>query len=439
MQEQKERSRKDAQIYSSDWKEIIYNIETIFVGYDKTSVETKIIKYRQVEHKGKKIYHIVIEYTPFYAESGGQVGDCGYIYSEKEKIEVLNTIKENDLIIHITNQLPENIEATFIAIVDETIRNLTEKNHTATHLLHFALRKVLGNHVEQRGSLVHPDYLRFDFSHPQKMSDEELEQVELMVNEMIWNAISIDEKRHLPIEQAKQIGAIALFGEKYDDVVRVIKFGDSVELCGGTHVKNTATIGLLKIVSESAIAAGIRRVEAITYKKAWQYLQQNNNQLKEIKLLFNNPKDIKKAIQQNFDSSKLIQKKYEELLKEKLKYFKESLIKKQYKLNEYSIIAERIELENTDAIRDLVFQLKNQQENTIVLLACLLENKVHLALGLSDNLINQNKLNASILIKEIAKEINGGGGGQPFFATAGGTNISRINEALKKIDTLLSK
>ncbi len=439
LREQKERSRKDAQINATDWQEIIHDAETAFVGYDTTTIETKIVKFRQVEHKGKKNYHIVLEFTPFYAESGGQVGDCGFIYNEKEKIEIINTIRENELIIHITNKLPENLEATFTAVVNNELRSLTEKNHTATHLLHYSLRKVLGNHVEQRGSLVHPDYLRFDFSHPQKLTDDEIEQIEWMVNEKIWNAINLDEKRYLPIEKAKEMGAIALFGEKYDNFVRVIKFGESIELCGGTHVKNTATIGLFKIVSESAIAAGIRRIEAITYKKAWEYLQKNNNQLKEIKFLFNNPKDLNKAIQQNFDNLKQIQKKYDELLKEKLKIIKENLIQKQYQLDKYSIIAEQVNIDNTEAVRDLVFQLKNTKENAVVLLACVIENKAHIALGISDNLLNENKHNASNLVKEIAKEINGGGGGQPFFATAGGTNINGIKEALKKIDILLLK
>lgn len=437
LNQQKERSRKDAQVDASDWQELLGDVETTFVGYDSISVETRIARYRKIEHKGKTFYHLILTTTPFYAESGGQVGDCGILFNEKEKIEVVNTIKENDLIIHVTSNFPSNLESIFIAKVDELKRNLTEKNHTATHLMHYALRKVLGNHVEQRGSLVNPDYLRFDFSHPQKMSSEEIEKVEWMVNEMIWNAISIDENRYLPYDEAKKMGAIALFGEKYEENVRVIRFGESIELCGGTHVKNTATIGLFKILSESAIAAGIRRIEAVTHKKAWEIFTQNNNELKEIKLLFNNPKDISKAIQQNFEQIKNIQKKYDDLLKEKLKTIKGNLLQKQYIHNQYSIIAEQIELDNTDAIRDLVFQLKNNSDNTVVLLACTLENKAHIALGLSDNLVNVQKFNASSLIKEIAKEINGGGGGQPFFATAGGTNINGIKAALKKIDSLL--
>jgi alanyl-tRNA synthetase len=439
LNEQRERSRKDAQVNASDWIYVTDEKESIFVGYDTTKINSKIIKYRAIEHKNKTLYHLVLEHTPFYAESGGQVGDTGILKNDDETIEIIDTIKENDLIIHVTNKLPSKVEATFTAEVNEERRHLTERNHSATHLLHYALRNILGPHVEQKGSLVHPDYLRFDFSHPAKLTDKEIEKIELFVNDLIWQAIELEENRNMKLQEAQKMGVIALFGEKYGEIVRMIKFGNSMELCGGTHVKNTAYIGLFKIVSETAIAAGIRRIEAVTYKKAYEYLQNVNNQLKQIKLLFNNPKDIIATINSQFEQLKQLQKKLDELKKEKVSNLKNALLNKQFSWKNYSIIAEKVEIEDTDSLRDLVFQLKNIKDNSIVLLATEIDNKAHVALGISDSLVKNASLNASAIIKELAKEIKGGGGGQPFFATAGGQNVNGIPTLLKKIQQILSQ
>lgn len=437
LDEQKKRSRNASKIETSDWIELLPNENTRFVGYDTLSVNCRIIKYRKVEQKGKVLYHVVLNNTPFYAESGGQVGDTGTLISVQEKITVINTIKENRLIIHVCNELPKDVNADLIAQVDVERRAMTERNHTATHLLHEVLRTVLGNHVEQRGSLVHPDYLRFDFSHIQKLSDSEIEKVEILVNERIWKALELNEIRSMPIEEAKKLGAMALFGEKYDDVVRVIQFGTSIELCGGTHVKNTSHIGLFKIISESAIAAGIRRIEAVTHMKAWEYFNKSVNELKQVKALFNNPKDVHKAIKQNFNNSKELQTKYNELLKEKLNLIKDKLIQKTRIVNDINIIAGSIEVPNVDNIRDLVFQLKNHKEKTAVLLYSVIGGRPHIALGFSDDLVKTGNFNASIMIKELAKEIKGGGGGQPFFATAGGNDIKGLNNILDRFISLL--
>ncbi|MCX7862567.1 MAG: alanine--tRNA ligase [Bacteroidales bacterium] len=437
LNEQKERSKKDAHIEASDW-EIIYQCDEVkFLGYDYLSVPAKIVRYRQVEQKGKKYVQLVLNQTPFYAESGGQVGDTGWLLSEEEKIAIINTVKENDLIIHVASALPKNLRNEFTAAVDIEKRKMTERNHSATHLLHYALRKVLGVHVEQRGSLVHPEYLRFDFSHPQKLTDEEIREVEFVVNEMIWNAIPLVEKRETPLEEAKAMGAMALFGEKYEDKVRVVRFGESVELCGGTHVENSANIGVFKIVSESAIAAGIRRIEAITHKRAWEFIEQHLYELKSAKSLFPNTKNLSKSIESTLDQVKIYQKKYEELLKEKLQLIKEHLKQQQYAMGDYKIIASKIDVDTSDALRDLVFQLKNQDKYTAVLLAAEVNDKAYLALGFSDAVVNEKKLHAAEIIKQLAKEINGGGGGQAFFATAGGSNLQGIQKALKKLDSLL--
>ena len=437
LDEQKERSKKDAQVETTDWIILSEQEQIQFVGYDVRQIQTKILRYRRVEQKGKNYYHIVLNKTPFYAESGGQVGDTGFIVNEFEKIEIINTIKENDLIIHVSTQAPKHTMIEYTAVVDTEKRSMTERNHSATHLLHYALRRVLGTHLEQRGSLVHPDYLRFDFSHPQKMSDEEIATVEWLVNEMIWNAITLEEHRQIPIEEAKKMGAMALFGEKYDNKVRVVKFDNSIELCGGTHVHNTAYIGLFKIISESAIAAGIRRIEALTHQKAWHYIESSLKELNESKALLSNPKDLRKAIQNHLEQTKHVQKKYEDLLHEKVQYTKKILKQQQYRVNNISVISGKVDFDSTDAIRDLVFQLKNQEKHAVVLVASQINNKAHLALGISDDLIQNKRFNAAELIKLLAKEIKGGGGGQPFFATAGGSDINGIDLALKKIDTLL--
>jgi alanyl-tRNA synthetase len=433
LKEQKERSRKAAQVEASDWVEILPGEDSRFVGYDVLDIETQIIKYRKVEQKGKTFYHLVLTNTPFYAESGGQVGDSGVLKNAAETINIINTIKENRLFIHISTQLPKETSGIFTARVNAEKRTKTERNHSATHLLHHALRKVLGTHVEQRGSFVNADYLRFDFSHIQKMTDEEIQQVESLVNEMIWNAVSLEEHRNMPIDEAKKLGAMALFGEKYGNEVRVIKFGVSIELCGGTHVKNTSNIGLFKLVSESAIASGIRRIEAVTHINAWNILNDALTELKSIKGMFNNPKDVKKAVEQTFEQVKELQKKYDETLQEKLSGIKQSILQKEIQKSGYSFIAEKVTLPSTDAMRDLIFQLKNQRQQLVVLLATVIGDKPYIAIGLTDDLVNAGKFNASVIIKELAKEIKGGGGGQPFFATAGGSDVNGIDKALNNV------
>ena len=439
LNEQKERSRKAAQVETTDWVELLPGEDSVFVGYDTLNIETQIIKYRKVEQKGKTLYHLVLTQTPFYAESGGQVGDSGFLTNGNEKIDVLNTINENRLIIHVCNRLPMDTKAFYKAQVDVEKRMLTERNHSATHLLHEALRQVLGTHVEQRGSLVNDQYLRFDFSHMQKMSEDEIDKVETIVNKNIWNAIPLDEYRNIPIEEAKKMNAMALFGEKYGNEVRVIRLGTSVELCGGTHVKNTATIGIFKIVSESAIAAGIRRIEAITHAHAFNMLNSATKELKQVKSLFNNPKDIIKSIEQHFDDTKKIQKKYDELLKEKIRSLKNTLIDSTININHLFVISEKVEVPNIEALRDLVFQLKNHCNKNVVFLYSVINNKPHIAIGLSDDLVKEGKLNASVLIKEIAKEIKGGGGGQAFFAMAGGNDVNGLNNVHDKLISLLNK
>ncbi|MGQ9846567.1 MAG: alanine--tRNA ligase [Bacteroidales bacterium] len=439
LNEQKERSRKASQVETTDWVELLPSEDSVFVGYDTLNIETQIIKYRKVEQKGKTQYHLVLTQTPFYAESGGQVGDTGFLTNGNEKIDVLNTIKENQLTIHVTDRLPLDVRASFIAQVDVEKRMLTERNHSATHLLHAALRQVLGMHVEQRGSLVNDQYLRFDFSHMQKMSEDEIDKVEAIVNKQIWNAIPLEEYRNIPFEEAKKMGAMALFGEKYGNKVRVIKFGTSVELCGGTHVKNTATIGIFKIVSESAIAAGIRRIEAVTHAQAFNMLNSASKELKQVKSLFNNPKDIIKSIEQHFDQTKKLQKKYDELLKEKIHFLKNKLIDSAININQLFVISEKVEVPNVEALRDLVFQLKKHGQQYVVFLYTVIDNKPHIAIGLSDDLVNERKLNASVLIKELAKEIKGGGGGQAFFAMAGGSDVNGLKNVHDKLISLLNK
>lgn len=440
LQEQKDRSKKDAQVDTSDWIDIANNAEIEFCGYDELEMLTSIVKYRKIQQKGKTFYHIVLQKTPFYAESGGQVGDSGWIISQKtnKSIAVFNTFKENQLIIHLTDTLPENVNDTFIARVDVEKRKRTECNHSATHLLHEALRTVLGTHVEQRGSLVHPDYLRFDFSHPQKMTNEEITKVENIVNSKIWASIPLKEYRSMPIEQAKKMGAIALFGEKYNEEVRVIKFDTSVELCGGTHVKNTAHIGIFKILSESAISAGIRRIEAVTQNKAFEILNNSYNELKQARLLFNT-NNLLKAIESQFSELKKLQKINELLINDKIQQLKDLLVNKIFEYNGLKIIAEQVNVVTTEMLKDLVYKLRNIDPSMMVMLYAVINEKPAIALSISDQLAQTHKWNASNLIKIIAKEIKGGGGGQPFIATAGGNDINGLKNLKKRLLELLNE
>jgi alanyl-tRNA synthetase len=433
MGKQRERSKSAAAIDTEDWIIVDSNAgEQVFIGYDYTVSEVKITRYRKVKAKERETYHLVFDQTPFYAESGGQVGDKGYITDGKEKIDIINTIKEHNLNVHIANNLPADITMNFKAVVDLQARQDAERNHSATHLLHYALRQVLGKHVEQKGSLVHPDYLRFDFSHFQKLTDEETRKVESLVNEMIRENIPAQVSEDT-FDNARQMGAMALFGEKYGNNVRVVKFGDSIELCGGTHVKNTGQIGFFKILSESSIAAGIRRIEAITGRKYEQYAEKQENILKELHAIMGNPPDLFKAVKNLVDEKTEMQKRLDEFRQQKIKSVKSELLHNLRKAGKINLISGVTDmLDSAEQLRDLAFQLRGQTDNIFLALGAVINDKPLLTVMMSDNLVKEMKLNAAEIVKTAAKEINGGGGGQAFYATAGGKNIDGLNRAVEK-------
>jgi alanyl-tRNA synthetase len=439
MEIQKNRSRAAAVVDTEDWISL-NGIETSeFVGYDTTQSDIVITRYRKVTAKNKVNFQLVFDKTPFYGESGGQVGDTGWIESANERVEILNTVRENNLIIHIADKLPEKLTGNFLAIVDIGKRSQTQNNHSATHLLQKALRDVLGLHIEQKGSLVSPDYLRFDFSHFQKMTPEEIQEVEILVNAKIRENIPLDEKRHYPIEDAKKLGARMLFGEKYGENVRVIRFGDSIELCGGTHVKATGNIGFFKIVSEGAIAAGIRRVEAITGPKVEEYIAQQNNTLKKVSELLKNPADVVKGLESLIENNNALQKQLEIMQKEQNLQLAKILITKIQKIGEVNFIAEKVISDSAQNLKDLAYLVKNDISNLVLVLASEVDGKVSLAVMVSENLVKEKNLNAGAMIREIAKEVEGSGGGQPFFATAGGKNPQGIDAALAKAKTMIQR
>ncbi|HRG37964.1 MAG TPA: alanine--tRNA ligase [Bacteroidia bacterium] len=443
LEKQKKRSREATAVDTGDWILVEGHSANeggrIFVGYKQLESEIKIIQYRQVKAKGKQQYQLVFDNTPFYAESGGQVGDTGVIESANEAIKIIDTKKENGIIIHFAEKLPEDVARTFHAKVDVEKRVSTENNHSATHLLHAALRQVLGTHVEQKGSLVNEDYLRFDFSHFSKVTDEEIQQIETIVNHKIRENILADIKE-MPIDEARKLGAMALFGEKYGDTVRVVTFDKkySIELCGGTHVPSTAQIGLFKIVSESAVASGIRRVEAITSLKAEQYFNDQLNLIHELRALLKNPKDMLKSVQGLLDQNSELQKQVAALHRDKAKDLKKELLGKKQHINGINFIAEKIELDSADAIKNLSFELRDQVDNLFMVLGADVNGKPSLSVIISDSLVKDKKLNAGNIVREIAKEILGGGGGQPFYATAGGTNSQGLVKALEKAKEFLN-
>ncbi|HNX43019.1 MAG TPA: alanine--tRNA ligase [Bacteroidales bacterium] len=431
LDQQKSRSRKDASVETADWVELIPSTGSEFIGYDTTSAEIKITSYRKVIAKGKEIFQLVFDKTPFYAESGGQVGDTGYIESPDERIEITDTKKEHGLIVHLSETLPENPAAGFHARVDVNKRILSADNHSATHLLHYSLRSILGTHVEQKGSFVSPDYLRFDFSHFQKLTDDETARVERMVNRLIRANISLDEHRSVPMKEAQKMGALAFFGEKYGDAVRVIRFGDSVELCGGTHVKATGQIGLFKITGESAIAAGVRRIEAITADKAEEFFNTQVGVVEQLKSLVKNPNDPLRAVQQILDQQAELKKQLESLNAEKAGKLKDELARKAEPVNGINFIAAKVDLDS-QAIKDLAFALKARVENLFLVLGNESEGKAGLTVMISDNLVSERRLNAGQIIRDLAKNIQGGGGGQPNYATAGGKNPSGLSSAFEQ-------
>ena len=405
------------------------NVET-FEGYDKIENEVKITRIRKVESKKDgTLYQIVLDHTPFYAEGGGQVGDKGVLVSANQTIEIIDTKKENNLILHFSKQIPENLEGTFVAKVNTELRTKSSKNHSATHLLHQALRSILGTHVEQKGSLVAPNYLRFDFSHFAKVTDDELQQIEAFVNARIQEQLPLIERRDIPFKQAIEEGVMALFGEKYGDTVRAIKFGDSMELCGGIHVKNTADIWAFKIVSESAVAAGIRRIEAITGDAVQDFYNNQEAALKEIKEALKNPQDTMKAVLSLQDENAKLKKQLEQLLKEKAKGLKGDLLKEVQEINGVQFLAKQVDLDANGA-KDLAYEIGTTANNFFILFGTVTDDKPMLTAYVSKEITETKGLNAGQIVRELGKYIQGGGGGQAFFATAGGKNPAGIAEAV---------
>ena len=437
MAKQKERSRAASAQEAGDWV-VVAEGEVVFVGYDELEADTKILRYREVKEKGKQHYQLVLANTPFYAESGGQVGDIGVLVSEGETVKILDTKKENDLIVHYADKLPANPESNFRAKVDIEKRRLTENNHSATHLLHAALKEVLGQHVQQKGSFVNEEILRFDFSHFSKMTDEELRSVEQIVNKKIRENIILDEQRHVPIAEAKEMGATALFGEKYGDHVRVVTFDKeySVELCGGTHVAATGKIGFLKIVSESSVAAGVRRIEAITADAAEQYIESQLSLIEEAKVLLKNPQDLLHALKTLVEEKGQLSKQVESMQMKQAAALSHELADKAEKVNDTYLLIDQISLPNGDALKKLAFDLKNRFDSLFMVLAADVEGKPQIAVVISDDLIIAKDMHAGKTVGVLAKEIKGGGGGQPFFATAGGKDVAGLPVVVQKAKEL---
>ena len=432
MQQQKQRARNAAAVETGDWITLKEGT-TEFVGYDYTEYEVSILRYRQIRQKNQTLYQIVLDKTPFYAESGGQVGDTGVLANESETIPVIDTKKENNLPIHLTKKLPEHLDGTFKACVDTEKRAACAANHSATHLLDEALRQVLGEHVEQKGSLVTPDSLRFDFSHFQKVTDEELRQVEHLINAKIRANVPLTEHRNIPIEEAKKLGAIALFGEKYGDHVRVIQFGSSVEFCGGTHVPATGCIGMVKIVSESSVAAGVRRIEAFTGARVEKMLDTMQDTLRDLKALFNNAPNLSTAIRKYIEENGDLKKQIEDFMKEKEAQLKNKLLENVEEAHGVKIIRFHAVMTPPDTVKNIAFQLRGEIPASLFFVAgTLFEGKPMLTVMISDDLVAKG-LKANMLVKEAAKLIQGGGGGQPHFATAGGKNPEGLKAAVDKV------
>jgi len=430
LEEQKNRSRRDATVSTDDWHEMESSESTEFLAYDTTEADIKITRYRKITAKGKDVYQLVFDRTPFYGESGGQSGDTGTLTSANENIQVIDTRKENNLIVHIVENLPENPSTTFRAVVDIDRRTAIANNHSATHLLHYSLRKVLGTHVEQKGSFVGPDYFRFDFSHFQKLTDEELLAIERMTNSLVRENSRLDEHRSVTMEQAVDMGALAFFGEKYGDKVRVIRYGNSVELCGGTHVQATGQIGLVKIVSEGAIASGIRRIEAITAAKVEEYVYEQENVIANLKQLVKSPTEPLKAVQQLMDQNAEMRKMLEVFNHEKALKLKDELLTKVELINGINFLSTRINAD-ASATKEIAFGMRAGIDNLFLVLGSENDGKATLSVLVSDELIASKGLNAGNIVRELAKSIQGGGGGQPGFATAGGKNPQGLDEALK--------
>ena len=438
MQKQKERARNAAAVENGDWIELAEG-EQEFVGYDYTEYECHILRYRKVTQKKNTFYELVLDHTPFYGEMGGQVGDRGVLVSENETVEIIDTKRENGQSIHIVKKLPENIQADFMACVDTDKRNASAANHTATHLLDYALKQVLGDHVEQKGSYVSPETLRFDFSHFQKVTDEELHEVERMVNSMIREDIPLDEHRDTPVEEAKKLGAIALFGEKYGDTVRVVRFGPSCEFCGGIHATSTGRIGMFKIISESSVAAGVRRIEAITAENCENAIYNLQETLKGIKALFNNTTDLRSVIAKYMEEHDSMKKEIEKFQAEAVERIKTRLVEHAEVINGVHIIKAVLPI-MPNVAKDLVFKIREAMPtNLVCAIGSTANDKPLLSVMLSDDMVKDHGLNAGTIIREAAKLIQGGGGGQPHYASAGGKNLDGISAAVDKVIELATK
>ena len=428
MQKQKERARNAAAIETGDWITLKEG-ECKFVGYDLFECEAEILRYRQIKQKNKVLYQIVLDQTPFYAEMGGQVGDTGWLIADDEKIDVIDTKRENNLPVHLVTKLPKDVTATFTVKINVKKRIQCECNHSATHLLHEALREVLGTHVEQKGSYVSPDSLRFDFSHFQKVTDEEIRKVEILVGEKIRANFPLEEHRNMPIAEAKALGAMALFGEKYGDEVRVVKYGSSVELCGGTHIPATGMIGSLRVIGESSIAAGVRRIEAVTAEGAEQFVYAQQDLIRELRALMNHMPNLAQAMKKSIEENAEMKKQIEDYIREKSMRLKEEIVAKASESNGIKVM-QFVGKANADAMKNVAFQIKAETTDSFVFVAGIIDdNKCTLMLMLSDDLVKEG-LHAGKIVKEAAKHIQGGGGGQPHFATAGGKNMEGLSIAV---------
>ena len=436
MEAQKERSRSAAAVDTDDWIELIVDDTQEFVGYDYTETEVQIARYRKIVTKGKTFYQLVFNITPFYGEGGGQVGDSGYLISDTEKVRIIDTQKENGLTVHVTDKLPEDLTQTFMAQVDTERRTAIANNHTATHLLHHALRDVLGTHVEQKGSFVSDEYLRFDFSHFQKVTDEELDKVAAIVNRRIRENSILEENRSMPIGEAKKMGAMAIFGEKYGDLVRVVKFGESVELCGGTHAHATGQIGFFKIISESSVSAGVRRIEAITATKAEEYILNHFHMFSEMENMFKSNRGILENIRNLLEENVELKKDIEKFENESLKIAKNGLKNSKRVIRDINFIAKDVAIPPAK-VKDLAFQLKGEVDRLILVIGGIYNNKPHLTVMISESLVKEYDLHAGQIVKDAAREIKGGGGGQPFFATAGGSDPAGVGHAIQRAEKLI--
>ncbi|HZI68526.1 MAG TPA: alanine--tRNA ligase-related protein, partial [Hanamia sp.] len=439
IQQQRDRSRAASVVDAEDWVVLSEAEGNGFVGYDKKETESKVLRYRKTKTKGKELFQVVLDTTPFYAESGGQVGDTGELIFENEKIPVINTKKENELVLHFTEKLPSDISSNLIAKIDVEKRNKTAIHHSATHLLHAALRKVLGTHVQQKGSLVNSDYLRFDFSHFSKMTKEEIESVEMIVNEKIRQNIPVV-IRQMPKEEAMKTGAMALFGEKYGDLVRVVTMDEnySIELCGGTHVGNTGELGFFKITTETAVGAGLRRIEAMSGKAAEDFVNAHLEELNNLKEQLKNPKDSLKALENLITEKEKLSKQINQLELQILDSINEQLRQNFVLINCVHFLGSVVDVSNADGLKKLASLLKENCTNYLILLAANIDGKANVVLAVDDEFIDSKKTDAVKIIKEhVAPLIKGGGGGQKTLASAGGQDVSHFNEVIEKVKSLL--